>query len=48
MNRLKAFAVNADPLMRQLVPAAEQLSPTLIAFAKLAPEAKGFFEGLSR
>jgi ABC-type transporter Mla subunit MlaD len=48
LNRLKAFAVNADPLMRQLVPAAEQLSPTLIAFAKLAPEAKGFFEGLSK
>jgi ABC-type transporter Mla subunit MlaD len=47
LNRLKAFAVNADPLMRQLVPAAEQLSPTLIAFANLAPEAKGFFEGLS-
>ncbi len=47
LNRLKAFAVNTDPLMRQLVPAAEQLSPTLIAFAKLAPEAKGFFEGLS-
>lgn len=48
LNRLKAFAVNADPLMRQLVPAAEQLSPTLIAFAKLAPEAKGFFEGFSK
>ena len=32
--------------MRQLVPAAEQLSPTLIAFSNLAPEAKGFFEGL--
>jgi ABC-type transporter Mla subunit MlaD len=48
LNRLKSFAVNADPLMRQLVPAAEQLSPTLIAFAKLAPEAKGFFEGFSR
>lgn len=47
LNRLKAFAINADPLMRQLVPAAEQLSPTLIAFANLAPEAKGFFEGLS-
>jgi phospholipid/cholesterol/gamma-HCH transport system substrate-binding protein len=47
LNRLKAFAVNADPLMRQLVPAAEQLSPTLIALANLAPEAKGFFEGLS-
>ncbi len=47
LNRLKAFAINTDPLMRQLVPAAEQLSPTLIAFSKLAPEAKGFFEGLS-
>jgi phospholipid/cholesterol/gamma-HCH transport system substrate-binding protein len=47
LNRLKSFAVNTDPLMRQLVPAAEQLSPTLIAFAKLAPEAKGFFEGLT-
>ena len=47
LNRLKGFAVNADPLMRQLVPAAEQLSPTLIAFSKLAPEAKGFFYGLA-
>jgi phospholipid/cholesterol/gamma-HCH transport system substrate-binding protein len=47
LNRLREFAVNTDPLMRQLVPAAEQLSPTLIAFAKLAPEAKGFFDGLA-
>jgi len=47
LDRLKEFAVNADPVMRQLVPAAEQLSPTLIAFAKLAPEAKGFFEGFA-
>lgn len=47
LNRLKTFAVNTDPLMRQLVPAAEQLSPTLVAFANLAPEAKGFFEGLT-
>jgi ABC-type transporter Mla subunit MlaD len=46
-NRLKTFALNADPLFRQLVPAAEELSPTLIAFSKLAPEAKGFFEGLA-
>ena len=45
-NRLKEFAINTDPLMRQLVPAAEQLSPTLIAFSKLAPQMKGFFEGL--
>jgi ABC-type transporter Mla subunit MlaD len=46
LNRLKGFAVDADPVMRQLVPVAEQLSPTLVAFAKLAPQAKGFFEGL--
>jgi phospholipid/cholesterol/gamma-HCH transport system substrate-binding protein len=45
-NRLKAFALNSDPLFRQLVPAAEQLSPTLIAFSRLAPQAKGLFEGL--
>jgi phospholipid/cholesterol/gamma-HCH transport system substrate-binding protein len=47
LNRLKTFAINTDPLMRQLVPAAEQLSPTLIAFGRLAPESKGFFEGLA-
>jgi phospholipid/cholesterol/gamma-HCH transport system substrate-binding protein len=46
LNRLRSFAVNADPVMRQLVPVAEQLSPTLIAFSKFAPQAKGFFEGL--
>jgi phospholipid/cholesterol/gamma-HCH transport system substrate-binding protein len=45
-NRLKEFALNSDPLFRQLVPAAEQLSPTLIAFSRLAPQAKGLFEGL--
>ena len=32
--------------MKQLVPVAEQLSPTLIALSKFAPQAKGFFEGL--
>jgi ABC-type transporter Mla subunit MlaD len=45
LERLKSFSLNTDPLVRQLVPAAEQLSPTLVAFGKLAPEAKGFFEG---
>jgi phospholipid/cholesterol/gamma-HCH transport system substrate-binding protein len=45
-DRLKEFALNADPLFRQLVPAAEQLSPTLIALSRFAPQAKGFFEGL--
>jgi phospholipid/cholesterol/gamma-HCH transport system substrate-binding protein len=46
LHRLKDFSLNADPLMKQLVPAAEELSPTLIAIAKLAPESKAFFEGL--
>jgi phospholipid/cholesterol/gamma-HCH transport system substrate-binding protein len=45
-DRLKAFALNSDPLLRQLVPVAEQLSPTLIAFSRFAPQAKGLFEGL--
>jgi phospholipid/cholesterol/gamma-HCH transport system substrate-binding protein len=47
LDRLKEFAIDTDPLMRQLVPAAEQLSPTLIALSKFAPEAKGFFEGFA-
>ncbi|HYH52783.1 MAG TPA: MlaD family protein [Solirubrobacterales bacterium] len=46
LNRLKGFSQNATPLMKQLVPAAEELSPTLISISKLAPEAKAFFEGL--
>jgi phospholipid/cholesterol/gamma-HCH transport system substrate-binding protein len=46
IDRLKNFAVNADPLSRQLVPVAEELSPTLVAFGKLAPEAKKLFEAL--
>jgi ABC-type transporter Mla subunit MlaD len=47
LDRLKTFAQNTDPLMKQLVPAAEQLSPTLITFGNLAPEAKTLFEGLA-
>jgi ABC-type transporter Mla subunit MlaD len=46
LNRLKTFSVDADPVMKQLVPVAEQLSPTLIALSKFAPQAKGLFEGL--
>jgi phospholipid/cholesterol/gamma-HCH transport system substrate-binding protein len=46
LERLEGFARNADPVIRQLVPAAEELSPTLIAFSRFAPHAKGFFEGL--
>jgi phospholipid/cholesterol/gamma-HCH transport system substrate-binding protein len=44
-DRLREFALNTDPLMRQLTPAAEELSPTLISLSRFAPEAKGFFEG---
>jgi virulence factor Mce-like protein len=46
VSRLRSFAEDADPVMKQLVPVAEQLSPTLVALAKLAPQAKGFFKGL--
>jgi phospholipid/cholesterol/gamma-HCH transport system substrate-binding protein len=44
--RLQRFAVNADPLSKQLVPVAEELSPTLVKFGELAPEAKKLFEAL--
>ena len=47
LERLESFALNADPLFRQLIPAAEELSPTLIAFSRFAPQAKGFFEGFA-
>jgi len=46
LDRFEEFAVEADPVMKQLVPVAEELSPTLVAFSNLAPQAKGFFEGL--
>jgi phospholipid/cholesterol/gamma-HCH transport system substrate-binding protein len=46
LDRLKTFSVDADPVMQQLVPVAEQLSPTLIALSKFAPQAKGLFKGL--
>jgi phospholipid/cholesterol/gamma-HCH transport system substrate-binding protein len=46
VDRLRGFAVNADPLSKQLVPVAEELSPTLIKFGELAPEAKKLFEAL--
>lgn len=45
-DRLKGFSQTSDPVVRQLVPAAEQLSPTLVSIAKLAPESKALFQGL--
>ena len=46
--RLDRFAQTADPLVQQLRPAARELSPTLIAAEKAAPDLKAFFEGLRR
>jgi phospholipid/cholesterol/gamma-HCH transport system substrate-binding protein len=46
LTRLDSFAANTDPLVRQLQPAARELSPTLIAAGKAAPELRGFFAGL--
>lgn len=43
--RFADFAQNADPLMRQLTPAARELSGTFIQFGRLAPQLEGFFEG---
>ena len=44
--RLTEFALNTNPLIDQLRPAARELSPTLIELDKLAPDLKGFFENL--
>ena len=44
--RLDSFAQNTDPLVQQLRPAARQLSPTLVAAGKAAPDLKAFFKGL--
>ena len=46
LDRLNTFAENTDPLVRQLQPAAKQLSPTLIAAGKAAPHLQRFFDGL--
>jgi phospholipid/cholesterol/gamma-HCH transport system substrate-binding protein len=46
VDRLQGFATNADPLSRQLIPVAEELSPTLIKISELAPEAQKLFEAL--
>ncbi|HYU60987.1 MAG TPA: MlaD family protein [Solirubrobacterales bacterium] len=46
LTRLEQFANDTDPLVQQLRPAAQELSPTLIDLGRLAPELKGFFRGL--
>jgi phospholipid/cholesterol/gamma-HCH transport system substrate-binding protein len=46
LDRLDRFARTADPLVQQLRPAARELSPTLVAAQKAAPDLQAFFEGL--
>lgn len=46
LERLNTFAANTDPLVTQLQPAARELSPTLIAAGKAAPDLRRFFAGL--
>jgi phospholipid/cholesterol/gamma-HCH transport system substrate-binding protein len=46
LERLERFAIDTDPLVTQLRPAARELSPTLISLGELAPELEGFFRGL--
>ncbi len=44
--RTTRFALEADPLVDQLRPAARELSPTLIDLDRLAPDLRGFFRDL--
>jgi len=46
LQRLNEFAIDADPLIQQLRPAARQLSPTLEAAGRAAPDLQRFFVGL--
>jgi virulence factor Mce-like protein len=44
--RTTEFALDTDPLVDQLRPAARELSPTLIDLDRLAPDLRGFFQDL--
>jgi phospholipid/cholesterol/gamma-HCH transport system substrate-binding protein len=46
LQRLNRFAIDADPLVQQLRPSVKQLSPTLEAAGRAAPDLKRFFVGL--
>jgi hypothetical protein len=47
LNRLDRFAHNANPVVSDLRPFARELSPTLIALERLAPNLKAFFRDLN-
>ncbi len=45
LTRLEEFAIDTDPLVTQLRPAARELSPTLTALGDLAPDLEAFLRG---
>jgi phospholipid/cholesterol/gamma-HCH transport system substrate-binding protein len=47
LKRLSAFAVNADPLVTQLRPAARELSPTLVDLKAISPDLRKLFVELN-
>ena len=44
--RLKTFSLNTDPLMKELVPVAQNLGPTLRSVQQLSPSLRHFFDDL--
>jgi phospholipid/cholesterol/gamma-HCH transport system substrate-binding protein len=44
--RLKSFSLNTDPLMKELVPVAQNLAPTLASVQRLSPSLRRFFSDL--
>jgi phospholipid/cholesterol/gamma-HCH transport system substrate-binding protein len=46
MARLQTFALNTDPLVKQLVPVAQDLGPTLQAVQRLSPDLENLFTNL--
>jgi phospholipid/cholesterol/gamma-HCH transport system substrate-binding protein len=45
-DKLKAFALNTDPLMKELIPVARDLGPTLHSVRVLSPDLERFFRNL--
>jgi phospholipid/cholesterol/gamma-HCH transport system substrate-binding protein len=46
LTRLERFAVDTDPLVQQLRPAAQELGPTVTELGRLSPPLQTFFTGL--
>jgi ABC-type transporter Mla subunit MlaD len=46
MAKLQTFSTNTDPLIKELVPVAQQLGPTLSSLQQLAPPLQHFFTNL--